>query len=94
MLHLPVRGSGDGGAVATARDIRALWSALHAGRIVPPAQVRDMLRSRSTEDEPGYGLGFWLEDGGVASLVGSDAGVSFSSAHDPARDLTRTSSQT
>ena len=90
VLHLPVRGSGDGGAVSTARDIRALWSALHAGRIVPPPRVGDMLRSRSSGDEPGYGLGFWLGAGGDASLIGSDAGVCFTSTHDPARDRTRT----
>jgi CubicO group peptidase (beta-lactamase class C family) len=90
LLHLPVRGSGDGGAVSTAADIRALWTALFAGRIVPRARVADMVRSRSTAGEPGYGLGFWLDPGDVVSLVGSDAGVSFSSAHDPAQDLTRT----
>ena len=85
MLHLPVRGSGDGGAVSTAGDVRALWTALFAGRILPSARVADMVRSRSADGEPGYGLGFWLDDRDVV-LIGSDAGVSFNSAHDPARD--------
>lgn len=90
VLHLPVRGSGDGGAVSTAGDIHALWRACFAGLIVPPARMADMLRSRSTDGEPAYGLGFWLREGEAAALLGADAGVSFASAHDPARDLTRT----
>ncbi len=90
VLHLPVRGCGDGGAVSTAADLRAFWTALFAGRIVPAARVADMVRSRSVDGEQGYGLGFWLGPGPVVSLIGSDAGVSFSSSHDPSRDLTQT----
>ena len=38
-----------------------------------------------------YGLGFWLHaSSDVVMLEGSDAGVSFRSAHDPARRLTHT----
>src|SRR5690606_12489315 len=36
VLHLPVRGSGDGGAFSTAADLERFWSALFAGRIVSP----------------------------------------------------------
>ncbi|MFN8082695.1 MAG: serine hydrolase [Dermatophilaceae bacterium] len=32
VLHLPVRGSGDGGTCSTLADLHALWSALLAGR--------------------------------------------------------------
>ena len=39
VLHLPVRGSGDGGIVTTAADVRAFWTALFAGRLVPPEIV-------------------------------------------------------
>ncbi len=42
VLHLPVRGSGDGGIYTTAADIRALWSAFFGGRIVPDRRVREM----------------------------------------------------
>jgi CubicO group peptidase (beta-lactamase class C family) len=34
VLHLPVRGTGDGGAYSTVADVSALWRALFAGRIV------------------------------------------------------------
>ena len=34
VLHLPVRGNGDGGIYTTAADVHALWDALFAGRIV------------------------------------------------------------
>ena len=34
VLHLPVRGNGDGGVYTTAADVHALWDAVFAGRIV------------------------------------------------------------
>lgn len=91
VFHLPVRGTGDGGVYSTATDIASLWSALFAGRIVSSAWVAEMTRPRS--DAPGesmqYGLGFWLQ-GEAVRLVGCDAGVSFSSTHDPATSDTYT----
>jgi CubicO group peptidase (beta-lactamase class C family) len=88
-LHLPVRGSGDGGIYSTVDDVHALWQALFAGRIVTDRWVAEMVRPRS--DVPSqsmcYGLGFWL-DGDGAVLEGYDAGVSFRSVHDPATDTT------
>jgi CubicO group peptidase (beta-lactamase class C family) len=93
VLHLPVRGSGDGGIYSTVGDVSSFWGALFAGRIVPPDRVAELMRPRS--DVPGqsmrYGLGFWLhESRDVVLLEGSDAGVSFRSAHDPAQRLTHT----
>jgi CubicO group peptidase (beta-lactamase class C family) len=38
VLHLPVRGSGDGGIYSTVADISAFWRALFAGRIVPASR--------------------------------------------------------
>jgi CubicO group peptidase (beta-lactamase class C family) len=84
VLHLPVRGNGDGGAYSTAADISGFWRALFAGAIVSPATVADMVRRR-TEDAYqgfGYGLGFWLRPDGRVQLEGHDAGVSFRSVHD------------
>lgn len=89
VFHLPVRGGGDGGAFTTVDDVHALWAALHAGRVVPPATVDDMLRPRTAPETSGrsYGLGVWLWPAdGMAQLVGQDAGVSFTSVHDPRRD--------
>ena len=84
VLHLPVRGNGDGGIYTTAADVHALWDALFAGRIVSPDTVAEMVRSRSEVPEMSmsYGFGFWLDDStGTVSLHGFDAGVGFVSTH-------------
>ena len=78
VLHLPVRGSGDGGIYSTAADFSSLWRALFAGRIVSPTWVAEMTRPRSELPEPRrrYGLGFWLhESSDVVLLEGYDPGV-------------------
>jgi len=92
VLHLPVRGTGDGGIYTTVGDMRAFWTALHDGRIIPPERVADMVAPRSDAYEGWqYGLGFWLMAGTpAAGLRGSDAGVSFTSLHDPETDTTCT----
>lgn len=85
-LHLPVRGNGDGGIYTTAADMRAFWDAFVDGRIVPGEWVAEMTRPHSElpMESARYGLGFWLaETGPVVKLIGSDAGVSFYSAHEP-----------
>lgn len=93
VFHLPVRGSGDGGIYSTVADIASFWRALFAGAIVPAELVAELVRPRSDVPEQSrrYGLGFWLDAAGDAvMLVGSDAGVSFWSAHDPGRSITAT----
>jgi CubicO group peptidase (beta-lactamase class C family) len=92
VLHLPVRGSGDGGTYSTAEDLSAFWRALWAGTIVSTDTVAAMVRPRSTgEDGDRYGLGFWLHPtSDVVWLAGYDAGVSFRSTHDPASSITHT----
>jgi CubicO group peptidase (beta-lactamase class C family) len=92
-LHLPVRGSGDGGMYSTAADIGSLWRALFAGRIVPEEWVVEMAHPRS--DAPAhskrYGLGFWLHASSDAVILeGCDAGVSFRSLHHPRTQVTLT----
>jgi CubicO group peptidase (beta-lactamase class C family) len=87
VFHLPVCGSGDGGLYTTAADVRALWCAFFAGRIVSRPWVDEMVRAHSE----GYGLGFWLDESGPGVILkGCDAGVSFCSVHDPGRRLTHT----
>jgi CubicO group peptidase (beta-lactamase class C family) len=72
-------------------DVRSLWNAFFAGRIVEQSWVGEMTRPRSDAGEGWqYGLGFWLRAGGTVVLEGYDAGVSFRSLHDPERDLTCT----
>ena len=92
VLHLPVRGVGDGGIYTTAADVRALWAALVAGRIVPSEWFSEMTRPRSdVNDDWKYGLGFWLRASTEAvALEGYDAGVSFRSLYNPGADLTCT----
>jgi CubicO group peptidase (beta-lactamase class C family) len=93
VFHLPVRGSGDGGIYATAPDISALWRAFFAGQIVSPNWVGEMVRPRSEvpSESRRYGLGFWLHASTeTVMLVGSDAGVSFHTAHDPRTGRTHT----
>jgi CubicO group peptidase (beta-lactamase class C family) len=92
-LHLPVRGSGDGGVYSTVADVRALWQAFFAGRIVSEKWVREMTRPRSDAPDLNrrYGLGFWLHASmDTVLLEGYDAGVSFRSLHDPVTDTTCT----
>jgi len=100
VLHLPVRGSGDGGAYSTAADLSAFWDALLAGRIVSPETVAEMVRPRSrwpdlsyvaSGDSRRYGLGFHLHSTtDTVWLEGHDAGVSFASLHEPTSSVTWT----
>jgi CubicO group peptidase (beta-lactamase class C family) len=93
VLHLPVLGTGDGGIYSTAADLSVFWNALLAGRIVPRERVADMLRSRSDwpEEARRYGLGFHLDaTGDGAWLEGYDAGVSFTSLHEPSSSIVYT----
>jgi CubicO group peptidase (beta-lactamase class C family) len=93
VFHLPVRGNGDGGIYSTAADLSALWEALFAGRIVSSGQLAEMLRPRSDwpEESRRYGLGFHLQEAGDAVwLEGYDAGVSFTSLHQPSSSITCT----
>jgi CubicO group peptidase (beta-lactamase class C family) len=95
VLHLPVRGSGDGGIFTTAADVSALWTAVFAGRIVSMDVVAEMVQPRSEVPSPTqparYGLGIWLHPTrDLVELHGSDAGVSFQTVHDPSERFTYT----
>lgn len=82
-LHLPVRGSGDGGLFSSAHDVHRFWAAFFDGSLVTPSTARSMTERRTAEHESGYGLGLWVGDGGAVRLEGHDAGVSFASEVDP-----------
>ena len=93
VLHLPVRGSGDGGAYTTVADIHRLWQALRNAAIVHPTTLTEAWRPRSDvpTEASRYGLGFWLHaTGRCVMLEGYDAGVSFRTVHDPDTDITHT----
>jgi CubicO group peptidase (beta-lactamase class C family) len=85
VLHLPVRGSGDGGLYTTVDDVDRFWSALLEGRLLSPATVADALTARTDDASNGMGsgLGFWLHrDREAAELHGFDPGVGFVSVVD------------
>jgi CubicO group peptidase (beta-lactamase class C family) len=93
VFHLPVLGTGDGGIYSTGADLSRFWRALFAGEIVSVDAVAEMVRPRSDwpEEERRYGLGFHLhETSDVVWLEGYDAGVSFTSTHEPDRRITAT----
>jgi CubicO group peptidase (beta-lactamase class C family) len=94
VFHLPVLATGDGGMFTTSGDVSRFWRALFDGAIVGPETLATMLRDRSPSDPDkgrGYGLGCWLRPGSrEVALIGSDAGVSFASQHDPELRYTHT----
>jgi CubicO group peptidase (beta-lactamase class C family) len=93
VLHLPVRGNGDGGIFTTLADMHRFWTSFFSGRIVSDTTVTEMVRPRSEvpAESSRYGLGFWLAaTTDSTSLVGGDAGVSFHSTHQPSRGITHT----
>lgn len=93
VLHLPLRGVGDGGLYAPVEDLHRFWAALHEGRIVAAPTVAAMVepRNEDPDEQMRYGLGFWLHSTGPAVVLeGYDPGISFRSSHDPARALTWT----
>jgi CubicO group peptidase (beta-lactamase class C family) len=93
VFHLPVRGNGDGGIYTTAKDVRAFWTALFAGRILPKDRVAEMVRPRSARPSgiARYGLRYWRHaTSDVVELEGADAGVAARTRHDPNERLTFT----
>lgn len=82
--HLPVIGTGDGGAYCTGPDLLRFWSAFFDGRIVGAAMVERMTTVQSDGPSGPYGLGFWIgADRVTVQLEGMDAGVSFRSGANP-----------
>ncbi|MGV8909130.1 MAG: serine hydrolase domain-containing protein [Propionicimonas sp.] len=93
VLHLPVRGNGDGGSYSTAADLHRFWTSLSAGRILGDALRTEMCRPRNVVPDEGlsYGLGVYLHTAaGLIVMEGYDAGVSMRSMHDPAMATTAT----
>jgi CubicO group peptidase (beta-lactamase class C family) len=86
VLHLPVRGNGDGGIYTTADDLHAFWRALTTGRIIGEDTLAQMTRPLFDAGYQGmhYGLGIYVRGTGPRLVMeGYDAGVSFRSTHDP-----------
>ena len=93
VLHLPVRGTGDGGIYTTVADMSHLWYAATSGRIIPEQLWEHAVSPQAAAQDTRmrYGLGFWVHSTTSAVILeGSDAGVSFRSVHDPATETTWT----
>ncbi|WFR67178.1 serine hydrolase [Curtobacterium flaccumfaciens] len=93
VLHLPVRGSGDGGAASTVADLAAFWSAVFDFRIVSEETLAALLEPlhRVDDERMRYGHGFWRGwESSTVILEGYDAGVSARTWHDPESGLTGT----
>ena len=58
VLHLPVRGAGDGGVYSTVRDLEALWRALFEGRILPLPVVDRLVEPRNDDPSEAAGTGW------------------------------------
>jgi CubicO group peptidase (beta-lactamase class C family) len=93
VLHLPVRGTGDGGIFTTVDDVCRLWRAVLDGRVVNQSSFDQMTAPVSAPATASgsydYGLGCWLRNPGhTVEWEGCDAGVSFRAGHDRATDVT------
>jgi CubicO group peptidase (beta-lactamase class C family) len=98
IYNLPIIGASDGGLYTTLDDMTRLWDAFWAGEILSPAMVETFtapyVRAESEGEHIAYGHGIWITDNsaGVREhyIEGCDAGVSFRSGRDLARDLEMT----
>ena len=86
-LHVPVRGSGDGGAYSTLGDFAAFWPALVRGedRFAGPSSTRWCARTTTRPSSPcvtASGSGS-VSTENTPMLEGYDVGVSFRSVYDP-----------
>ena len=97
VLHVPVRGIGDGGLYTTTADMARFWQALFAGEILQPTTTSRSMTTAQGHTAGGvpYGLGLWLDPHtDAAGLEGYDAGISFKSVHRPSADAPGPSSAT
>lgn len=83
VFSLPSIGGPDGGAFSTVGDLRRFWIGLLEGRLLTPKTLNRFLapavRIKPEDDCRHYGHGVWLRKGRlgwIASIVGSDPGVS------------------
>ena len=93
VFHLPVLGSGDGGAYSTVADLSTFWDVAprRADRLGDDPRRDARPHSDWPEEKRRYGLGFHLHaTSDTVWLEGYDAGVSFASVHRPSSSTTYT----
>ncbi|MBQ1377667.1 MAG: serine hydrolase [Lachnospiraceae bacterium] len=89
------KGTGDGGAFITVRDVLAFWKGLLGHKILSEEMVRKMLSRQSGDgedpEEGWYGYGVWIianpngED--YAYMQGLDPGISVIAEYNPNNDM-------
>ena len=90
IFNLPIRGAGDGGMYTTAPDMQSFWSALMSFDVLKKELTEQFLETQQKLNENiGYGCGIYKYlDNSCYLVIGSDAGVGFTSHHYPASSLT------
>ncbi|MCP4141957.1 MAG: beta-lactamase family protein [Chloroflexi bacterium] len=90
IFNLPIRGAGDGGMYTTALDMQAFWSSYMSFDILKKELTENFLETQHHFDEVvGYGCGIYKYlDNSCYLVIGSDAGVGFTSHHYPKSSLT------
>ncbi|MGC9468952.1 MAG: serine hydrolase domain-containing protein [Anaerolineae bacterium] len=94
IYDLPIIGASDGGAFTTVDDMTRLWDAFWAGEILSlelaSLFTQPYTRAEREGEHIAYGHGIWIYDDGNTREVyieGCDAGVSFRSGRNRARDM-------
>jgi CubicO group peptidase (beta-lactamase class C family) len=92
IFNLPIRGAGDGGMYTTALDMQSFWSRYMSFDILKKELTEKFLETHHEFNETiGYGCGIYKYlDNSCYLVVGSDAGVGFTSHHYPESSLTIT----
>jgi CubicO group peptidase (beta-lactamase class C family) len=95
IYNLPVVGGSDGGMFTTVHDLTRLWDAFLEGQIVSKGLVEQYtqpsVKAESEGENVHYGRGLWIRGDAAGDLelamVGGDAGVSFKSSVNRAKNL-------
>jgi CubicO group peptidase (beta-lactamase class C family) len=89
IFNLPIRGAGDGGMYTTALDMESFWARFMSFDILSQKLTEKFLETQHEFDEVvGYGCGIYKYlDNSCYFIVGSDAGVGFTSHYYPNSSL-------
>ena len=86
IYNLPIIGASDGGAYTTVHDLKIMWKAFWAGKIISSELVHHFTQPFSSAETEGenryYGHGIWIYKTKPVLeeyITGCDAGVSFES---------------
>ena len=95
IFSVGAKGTGDGGAFVTVRDLFAFWKGLLEGKLLSKKMVKRMLSKQSGDghdpEEGFYGYGVWIIDNpngrDYAYMQGLDPGVSVIAEYNPNNDI-------